>query len=101
MSPPVQSRAQRLLLRFSASGVLDGDLVISAGMDSISAQTQQCLPSDAGDEDTAVAVETTSKSSDQRQSSQENPKAKLAEIRRPFKPGPTSPERYAGEKSAE
>ena len=29
------------------------------------------LPSDAGDEDTAVAVETTSKSSDQRQSSQE------------------------------
>ncbi|CAL8237032.1 unnamed protein product [Boreogadus saida] len=25
-------RAQRLLLRFSASGVLDGDLVISAGM---------------------------------------------------------------------
>ncbi|CAL8349716.1 unnamed protein product [Boreogadus saida] len=29
------------------------------------------LPSDAGDEDTAVAVETTTKSSDQRQSSQE------------------------------
>ena len=29
------------------------------------------LPSDAGDEDTTVAVETTSKSSDQRQSSQE------------------------------
>ncbi|CAL8405780.1 unnamed protein product [Arctogadus glacialis] len=26
------SRAQRLLLRFSASGVLDGDLVFSAGM---------------------------------------------------------------------
>ena len=28
----LKRRAQRLLLRFSASGVLDGDLVISAGM---------------------------------------------------------------------
>ena len=32
--------------------------------DSVSTQTQQCLLSDVGDEDTAVAVETSLKSSD-------------------------------------